>query len=81
MAAQDNVAAISTLCSQYAVDALIASPDPVLRLFDKSYTADFSGKEYQSGSTIKIPIDDQPLMPKQQVARSEEHTSELQSQR
>lgn len=62
-----QVAEVSQLVCEQGVEALIASPDPILNLMYKGYNKDFDNAKYQSGSTIYIRIEDQPAMPLQQT--------------
>ena len=62
-----QVAEVSQLVAEQGVEALIASPDPILNLMYKGYNKDFDNAKYQSGSTIYIRIEDQPAMPLQQT--------------
>lgn len=65
-----NQASISQLVAEKGVQALVADPDPILKVIDKSYSKTFSDKSYQSGTTIRIRVEDQPAPPQQQVAFS-----------
>lgn len=62
-----NIADVSQLVAEQGVEALIASPDPIIRLMYKGYAAELGMKTYQSGDTIRIRIEDQPAMPLQQT--------------
>lgn len=59
-----DVQVISDLCAETGVDALI-SVEPVIAIMDKGLSATFEQKQFQSGDTIRIRIEDQPMMPKQ----------------
>lgn len=59
-----DIVEISTLCAEDGVDALI-STEPVIPIMDKSLSATYTGGKFQSGSTIEVRIEDQPLMPTQ----------------
>lgn len=63
-----NVAAISQLTAEKGVEALVANSDPILRIADKSYSATFADKTYQSGATVRIRVEDQPAPPVKQTA-------------
>jgi hypothetical protein len=59
-----DVAVISDLAAEEGVDALI-SVEPVLAIMDKGLSATYTQKTFQSGDTIRIRIEDQPMMPNQ----------------
>lgn len=60
----DQVAAISQIMCKKGVKALI-STEPIIALMDKSYNAEYEQKTYQTGDTINIRIEDQPMTPSQ----------------
>ena len=66
-----NIAVISTLvAADCFVDALI-SVDPIMTFADKTPEGDFNGREYDSGTTVYIKVEDQPQLPAQSnVART-----------
>lgn len=59
-----NIEIISNLVAEAGVDALISS-EPVLPTMDKGLSATYKNKQFQSGDTIDIRIEDQPQMPTQ----------------
>lgn len=59
-----NVEIISNLVAERGVDALI-SVEPVIPTMDKSLSATYKQKQFNSGDTIDIRIEDQPMMPTQ----------------
>lgn len=59
-----DIIEISTLCAEDGVDALV-STEPVIAIMDKGLSATYEQKEFQSGDTIEIRIEDQPMMPTQ----------------
>lgn len=65
--AEMNVAQVSQLVSELAVEPLIAASDPILKLMETSYSDEFGMKTYQTGATLDIKIEDQPAMPLQQT--------------
>lgn len=64
MSTPSNVEIISSLVAEEGVNALI-SVEPVIPIMDKGLTATYTQQTFQSGSTIKIRIEDQPMMPVQ----------------
>ena len=59
-----NIEIISNLVAEAGVDALI-SVEPVIPTMDKGLSATYKNKQFQSGDTIDIRIEDQPQMPVQ----------------
>lgn len=59
-----DIIEISTLCAEDGVDALV-STEPVIAIMDKGLSATYEQKNFQSGHTIEIFIEDQPMMPTQ----------------
>lgn len=59
-----DIIEISTLCAEDGVDALV-STEPVIATADKGLSATYEQKTFQSGDTIEIRIEDQPMMPTQ----------------
>jgi hypothetical protein len=59
-----DVNVISNLVAEVGVDALI-SVEPVIATMDKSRTATYTQKTFQSGDTIRIRLEDQPQEPTQ----------------
>jgi hypothetical protein len=59
-----DILEISTLCAEDGVDALV-STEPVIPTADKGLSATYEQKTFQSGDTIEIRIEDQPMMPSQ----------------
>jgi hypothetical protein len=62
-----NLAVVTQKVAEVSVEPLLASTDPILRLMDKGYSEEVQSRNYKSGDTIRIRIDDQPAMPVQQV--------------
>lgn len=62
MATPTNIDVISDLVAEEGVDALI-SVEPIIAIMEKGLSATYDNGTYQSGSTIKIRIEDQPMMP------------------
>lgn len=60
----DQIAAISQIMCKKGVKALI-STEPIIALMDKSYNAEYEQRTYQTGDTINIRIEDQPMTPAQ----------------
>jgi hypothetical protein len=63
----EQVGVVSRLVSETQVDALIADLDPITKIMDKNISKTFSNKTFQSGTTVNVKINDQPLMPVQQT--------------
>jgi hypothetical protein len=59
-----DIVEISTLCAEDGVDALI-STEPIIPIMDKDLSATYTNGHFESGSTIEIRLEDQPLMPTQ----------------
>lgn len=59
-----NIEIISNLVAEEGVDALV-SVEPVIPIMDKGLNATYTNQTFQSGSTINIRIEDQPMMPVQ----------------
>jgi hypothetical protein len=55
---------ITELVAEAGVDALI-SEEPVLQILDKGIAKEYEQRRYQTGETVSIRLEDQPLMPKQ----------------
>jgi hypothetical protein len=59
-----NIEIISNLVAEAGVDALI-SEEVVIPTMDKGLSATYKNQQFQSGDTIDIRIEDQPMMPAQ----------------
>lgn len=59
-----DIVEISTLCAEDGVDALI-STEPIIPIMDKGLSATYTQGKYETGSTIEVRLEDQPLMPTQ----------------
>jgi hypothetical protein len=59
-----DIVEISTLCAEQGVNALI-STEPIIPIMDKGLSATYTQGKYETGSTIEIRLEDQPLMPTQ----------------
>jgi hypothetical protein len=67
--AEINIAAVSQLVAEVGVEPLMFPNDPITKLMNKSYAAEFGMKTYQTGDTLRIRIEDQPAMPVQQTTQ------------
>jgi hypothetical protein len=64
----DSIVYTDLVCED-GVDALMGE-DPVLAIMSKSESKEFEQKTYQTGDTVKIRIEDQPLLPVQSSVAS-----------